>query len=312
LNGTPAESDLKDSYSLGIRSEGDVKSWLNQAILRISNALPAQNAIVVVQGDTMSAYATALAASDLGLPIAHVEAGLRSHCLTDPDPEERFRVEISKLARLHFCPTTKSAENLAAEGITEGVFVTGNTVVSALARYASLEPLKSPENQVLVTMHRREFLNCGTIHVRSTFKSLETWALAHPDTRIVVPMHPALRLALKPIVKHVPPNVLYVQPLGYAKMIAQLRRSRGVLSDSGGLSEEAATLGVPCAVMRNVTDRPEAIEAGVAKLFPPNPDGIVQALTWLCEANHKREPAFCFGGPESARTVAQLLSNHLS
>jgi UDP-N-acetylglucosamine 2-epimerase (non-hydrolysing) len=95
-------------------------------------------------------------------------------------------------------------------------------------------------------------------------------------------------------------------------MIAQLRRSRGVLSDSGGLSEEAATLGVPCAVMRNVTDRPEAIEAGVARLFPPNPDGIVQALTWLCEANHKREPAFCFGGPESARTVAQLLSNHLS
>jgi UDP-N-acetylglucosamine 2-epimerase (non-hydrolysing) len=312
LNGTPAESDLKDSYSLGIRSDGNVKGWIDDALLLISNALPAENAIVVVQGDTMSAYATALAAADLGLTLAHVEAGLRSHCLTDPDPEERFRREISGMADLHFCPTHQSAANLVNEGVSGEIFVTGNTVVSALERYASLEPVKSPENQLLVTMHRREFLNGGTGHVRNVFKTLERWAIEHSETRIVVPMHPALRLSLKPIIKHVPSNVLYVQPLGYAKMIAQLRRSRGVLSDSGGLSEEAATLGVPCAVMRNVTDRPEAIEAGVARLFPPTPEGVTQALDWLCEADHPRMPVYCFGGPESAETVANLLKTHLS
>lgn len=310
LRGTPAETDLKDSYSLGIRSDGDVKGWVDEAILRIASALPSQNAIVVVQGDTMSAYATALAASDLGLTLVHLEAGVRSHCWTDPDPEERFRVEIAMMADVHLAPTETARRNLVREKAHGEIIVTGNTVVSALQRYATFEPCEA-ENQIIVTMHRREFLDLGQEHVRAVFKQLERWALQRPDTRILVPMHPALRRTLKPSIKHVPRNVLYTPPLAYAEMVKQLRRSRAILTDSGGLTEEAATLGVPTAVLRNAMDRPEAIEAGIARLFPPNPDGIDAAMAWIEGEKPPRVPSRCFGGPESARNAANALKQRI-
>lgn len=306
LAGTPAESDLKDAYSLGMRSDGDVEGWVMDAITRISDRLPGRDAIVVVQGDTMSAYAAALAASNNGLTLAHVEAGIRSGDFSEPSPEERFRTEIGMHADLHFAPTEHAAANLRTERVQGRIFVTGNTVVSALQRYASLLP-ERPVNQVLVTMHRREFLGLGRAHVEGTVKAVLSVARARPGTRFVWPMHPALRNLLGYRPPFTPRNVRFIMPLPYASMIDTLKRSKGVLTDSGGLAEEAATLGVPCSVMRNKTDRPESVAAGLAKLFPPTPDGMIAGIRWILDEQHTRTPNYCFGGPESARNVAEIL-----
>lgn len=311
LSGTPAETDLKDAYSLGMRSDGDVEGWVMDAVVRLSDRLPGYNAIVVVQGDTMSAYAAALAASNNGLTLAHVEAGLRSGDFNEPSPEERFRTEIAMHADLNFAPTEQAASNLRREKVQGEIFVTGNTVVSALNRYAGLLPEK-PVNQVLVTMHRREFLGRGREHVEKTVRSVLQMARSHPTTRFVWPVHPALRNVLGHKPPLTPKNVRFILPLPYTAAIDTLKRSKGIATDSGGLQEEAATLGVPCAVMRNVTDRPESVHNGLAKLFCPSPEGMIEGLRWILDKTHERTPSFCFGGIDAARQIAEILHKRAS
>lgn len=308
LRGTPAETDLVGAYSLGLESDGDVERWLLRAAPLLYDRLDRETDLVVVQGDTMSAYAIALAASDLGIPVAHVEAGLRSHDPLEPDPEERFRVAIAKLATIHCCPTVIAMENLAAEGVDQGKYLTGNPVVSALERYATLIPVAEPADQVLVTMHRHEWKARGAKHVQATINALLETAERWPHVRFLWPMHPGVVqfAALKPWM--LPRNALVSPPLAYTETITQLRRSIGVATDSGGLQEEAATLGVPCAVLRNVTDRPESIDVGLAALFPPDPAGMSDGLDWLLHRAAPRIPSSCFGTPDAARAIAQVLT----
>lgn len=310
LYGTPAESDLKDAYSLGMRSDGDVEGWIDDAVVRLADRLPGKDAIVVVQGDTMSAYAGALAASANGLSLAHVEAGLRTYDLAEPWPEERFRTEIAMHADLHFAPTEHAAQNLRMERVQGQIHVTGNTVVSAMARYATLEHEPNPKKSVLVTMHRREFLGLGREHVTKTVRALVQSARANPGVRFVWPVHPSLKQTLGMRPPMVPSNVRFINPLPYQETIRVLRSSIGVITDSGGLTEEAATLGVPCAVMRNKTDRPESVECGVAKLFSPSPEGILDAISCILHRKLARTPFSCFGGPDSALRTAQILLQH--
>jgi UDP-N-acetylglucosamine 2-epimerase (non-hydrolysing) len=307
LSGTPADSDLRGAYSLGLHSDGDVEGWIENAVVRIADTLPGRDAVVIVQGDTMSAYAAALAGSNNGLTLAHVEAGIRSHTFSEPSPEERFRVEIGMHAEWHFAPTETARHNLLMERVNGEVVVTGNTVVSALDRYATLEHEPHPKRSVLITMHRREFLGLGREHVTNTAKAVVNMARLNPSVRFVWPVHPGLRqvLGMKPAL--CPKNLRFIQPLPYTAMIDVLRSSLGLVSDSGGLSEEAATLGVPTAVMRNVTDRPEAVENGVARLFPPSPEGITAGIRCILDKALPRRPTDCFGTPDSAKIIARFV-----
>jgi UDP-N-acetylglucosamine 2-epimerase (non-hydrolysing) len=311
LKGTPAETDLANAESLGLASGGDVQNWMGKAVPALYRAYKRlKPSVVVVQGDTMSAYAGALAAKTLGIPVAHIEAGVRSHDLTEPEPEERFRVAIAQIASQHYAPTKRAVENLLAEGIPKNrIVLSGNPVVSALARYANAKPVEKPENQVLITMHRREWLAKGERHVRQTVNAFVRAAQEHPETRFLWPMHPVVLKTLGKRPWEFARNLLVTPPLAYAEAVGQLGRSIGVATDSGGLQEESATLGVPCAVLRRVTDRPESVEAGVAELFYPGPMGVAQAIHCLITRQLPRKPIADFGTIDSARIIALHLAN---
>lgn len=311
LRGTPAESDLKDSISLCLPSNGDVSVWVSAAVPILVKRLEAMLPIkaVVVQGDTMSAYAGTLAGSQLRIPVVHIEAGLRSGDLEEPWPEERIRRAISLRASLHLCPTERAKRNLLREGVPEKqTRVTGNPIVSALHYYADPKPQEIPDNQILVTMHRREWTDLGRACVLETIYALLETAELYPDIRFLWPMHPGVLKIAEIDVRRTPENVLISPPLAYREAIDQLKRSIGVATDSGGISEEAACLGVPCAILRNVTDRQESVDEGMAKLFCPGPEGIREALKCLISRELPRKPLEVYGTPESAMIIAQELS----
>ena len=247
--------------------------------------------LVFVQGDTATACAAALAASLHQIPVAHVEAGLRSHRRTAPFPEETNRVLISHLADLHFAPTPAARTNLRREGIRDGVFVVGNTVVDALQLglrtlaattgdgppAATLAGLVNPARPlVLVTLHRRE--NFGA-PLREICRALRDAARIHPGVEFVYPVHPNPRVR-GPVRRLLGgrANVHLLDPLGYPEFLWLLARSTLVLTDSGGVVEEAATLGIPTLVAREETERAEAIEAGIARLVGSDRTRVLTAL----------------------------------
>ena len=227
---------------------------------------------LVVQGDTTTAFAGALAALYHRVPVAHVEAGLRTGNWLSPYPEEANRKLIGQLASLHLAPTARAADNLRREGVAdEHIVVTGNTVIDAL-RWAIehapapvdprlIEIESDPRPLVLFTVHRREAWDDG---LANAAKAIATIARER-DVLIVVPLHPnpVVQEAVLPSVEDLD-NVVVVEPLNYLPFCRLLRRARLVLTDSGGIQEEAPSLGVPVLVLRDVTERPEAVEAGAA------------------------------------------------
>jgi UDP-N-acetylglucosamine 2-epimerase (non-hydrolysing) len=311
LSGTPAESDLGNSVSLNLSSNGEVSEWVSRAVPRIVKHLETFHAgsTVIVQGDTMSAYAGALAASQMRLPLVHIEAGLRSGDLEEPWPEERIRKAISLRALWHYAPTKRAMMHLVREGIPETrIKLTGNPIVSAIHCYADPKPQEIPENQVLVTMHRREWTDLGRACVLETIFALLESAEAYPDVRFLWPMHPGVAKIAEIDLSKPPQNVRIGPPLPYREAIGTLKASLGVATDSGGLTEEAAVLGVPCAVLRNVSDRQESLDEGVAKLFFPGPEGIREAVKCLVGRELPRKPSLAYGTPASALNIATELS----
>ncbi len=251
--------------------------------------------VVVVQGDTTTVLATALAAASAGTPVAHVEAGLRTHDRSAPFPEEMNRVLVGHVAALHLCPTPRARDNLVREGIgPDAIVLTGNTVVDAVrwvlaripgpdARPDSLPPelrLRAEAPLVLVTGHRRESFAGGLAAVCTALREL---AKRHPDVDIVYPVHlnPQVQRAVQATLAGVA-NVQLVAPLDYAGAIWLMRRSRFVITDSGGIQEEAPELGKPVLVTRVATERPEAAERGMAVVVGYDPDAIRSwASLWL-------------------------------
>jgi UDP-N-acetylglucosamine 2-epimerase (non-hydrolysing) len=312
LSGTPAESDLADGRSLGLGTSPEVWKWVEAAVPEIKRALERERAsVVVVQGDTMSAFAGAKAGFSLGLPVVHVEAGLRSGDLREPWPEEGIRRRISLLATWHLAPTDYTRQNLLREGIPEGAIrVTGNPVVSAIARYSDARPRLVPDPHILFTMHRREWLLQGEEHVRATIREVgnEMWG---GGVRIVWPMHPGVRkIAGEAWLQAVEEDtgVEIVEPMRYRETLNVLSRAIGVATDSGGLTEEAATLGVPCVMLRNVTDRPESVDAGIARLVSPSPEGVREALSALLGREIPRRAVSVYGNPDAAARIARFLA----
>ncbi|MGW7301064.1 non-hydrolyzing UDP-N-acetylglucosamine 2-epimerase [Streptomyces sp. NPDC054829] len=234
--------------------------------------------LVVVQGDTTTALAGALAAFYEKVPVAHVEAGLRTGVIDNPFPEELNRSLIGRIARWHFAPTARAARHLTDEGVPkEQVFVTGNTVIDnllwVLDRSTGTSAFRTRARKILVTLHRRE--NQGE-RMRGMGRALRLLA-ERGDVEIVLPLHksPAVREVLLPELDgH--DGIALVEPLDYLDFAATLADSDLVLTDSGGIQEEAPSLGKPALVLRTTTERPEAVEAGAARLIGTDPEALVR------------------------------------
>lgn len=242
--------------------------------------------LIIVQGDTTTAFAAALAAFYQKIPIAHVEAGLRTNDLFNPYPEEANRRLISQLTQLHFAPTPTAVENLQKSGVTGQIHHTGNTVIDALLTVAKRQPdcnipgLDWEKYRVLLaTVHRRE--NWGE-PLEDIIQGFNLILDQFPDTALLLPLHrnPTVR---KPIQEKLGdrPRVFLTEPLDYAQLVGAIQRCYLLLTDSGGLQEEAPSLGKPVLVLRETTERPEAIEAGTAKLVGTNPQQILATASNL-------------------------------
>ena len=235
---------------------------------------------VLVHGDTLTTFAVALAAFYEGLPVGHVEAGLRSHDLRQPYPEEANRRLTDVLTDLDLPPTPLARRHLLAEGKSaDRMVVTGNTAVDAV-RWAMARAVLPPHVAdgrplVAVTLHRRENLP----HMADLAEALAEVARAHPDHHFVWPLHrnPAVRDAVRPVLGR-QPNVSLEDDWDYLAMLALLRAARLVITDSGGLQEEGAALGSPVAVVRDVTERPEGIDAGAVRLVGSDPARLAERL----------------------------------
>lgn len=235
--------------------------------------------LILVHGDTATTFAAALAGFYAGIPVGHVEAGLRTFDLTQPFPEEANRKMTDALTTLHFAPTQLAADQLRAEGFEgETVFITGNTAVDAI-RFVEddVTPQAHPAD-VLITMHRRE-----NLALMADFAAAVARVAARHDTlRFVWPLHPnpvireAVQDPLQPL-----RNVELTEPLPYDEMVAAVRAARLVLTDSGGLQEEGPALGTHVAVVRAVTERPEGVEAGVCHLLGVDPQAVERGLDRL-------------------------------
>ena len=286
---------IRPDCDLGImRPNQDLFELTARALDGLRTALEAeQPAAVLVQGDTTTAMVAALAAFYCKVPVGHVEAGLRTDRRYDPFPEEMNRRLTSHLATWHYAPTPHAADNLRREGIAaQQIVVTGNTVVDALQMIvARLErhptacrPILPAEQLagrklVLVTGHRRESFGEGLRNICSALRAL---ADRHHDALIVYPVHPnpAVREPVHALLGD-QPNIILTSPLDYLPFVDLMRRAYLILTDSGGLQEEAPSLGVPVLVMRETTERPEAIAAGTAVLIGTNCEAIVAAASRL-------------------------------
>ncbi|AMZ69738.1 MULTISPECIES: non-hydrolyzing UDP-N-acetylglucosamine 2-epimerase [Pseudomonas] len=260
----------------------------SRLLLELDGVLQAEKPdVVLAQGDTTTVMCAALACFHLRIPFGHVEAGLRTGDLGNPFPEEANRVIAGKLARWHFAPTQQAVDNLLREGVAaRDITLTGNTVIDALLMTAAQDsaltiPLDANKRLVLVTAHRRE--NFGE-PFQDICQALKDLAERNPGIQILYPVHP------NPNVKDVAhrllgqtPNILLCAPLDYAPFIAAMKRSYLIISDSGGVQEEAPALGKPVLVLREETERPEAVELGVVKLVGVNRDTIVEQAQRLLD-----------------------------
>ncbi len=258
--------------------------------------------ILLVHGDTTTTLATAMAGFYAGVPVGHVEAGLRTHDLYAPYPEEFNRQVVSKLTRWHFAPTTTSCNNLLAEQVKDDqITVTGNTVIDALfwvldriendpvrrQSIAGFLNLQLPfdwqtERFVLITGHRRENFGDGFVQICHALRDL---AGSYPAVRFVYPVHlnPNVQKPVHEILKGLS-NVHLVDPLDYEPFVYLLKNAYLVITDSGGIQEEAPSLGKPVLVMRDVTERPEAVEAGSVRLVGAHRDSIVKSIAELLDS----------------------------
>ncbi|WP_314695361.1 non-hydrolyzing UDP-N-acetylglucosamine 2-epimerase [Tannerella forsythia] len=264
--------------------------------------------VLLVHGDTTTSMAVALAAFYQQIPVGHVEAGLRTHNIYSPWPEEMNRQITGRIATYHFSPTPLSRENLLREGIDKSrILVTGNTVIDAL--YAVVNKMKDDvplqlslgkelkaagydtgrlvteegRRLVLITGHRRENFGDGFLHICRAIKMLSE---KYPDVDFVYPMHlnPNVRKPIKDIFgENCQSNLFFIEPLEYLSFVYLMEKSHIVLTDSGGIQEEAPGLGKPVLVMRDTTERPEALEAGTVKLVGTDYDKIVSEVSSLLD-----------------------------
>ncbi|MEE0962072.1 MAG: UDP-N-acetylglucosamine 2-epimerase (non-hydrolyzing) [Bacteroidales bacterium] len=302
--------EIRPDYDLNIMKQGqDLYDVTARVLVGMRNVLKeAQPDVVLVHGDTTTSTSAALAAFYQQIPVGHVEAGLRTHNIYSPWPEEMNRLLTGRIATHHFSPTQLSRQNLLTENVAEStIIVTGNTVIDALywvvnkikndatldnelnallktAGY-DVNRLKDGKKLVLITGHRRENFGDGFINMCTAIKDL---TIKYPDVDFVYPMHlnPNVRKPIHEVFGEDLSNLgnmFFIEPLEYLSFVYLMEKSTIVLTDSGGIQEEAPGLGKPVLVMRDTTERPEALEAGTVKLVGTNYDKIVSEVSMLLE-----------------------------
>lgn len=302
--------DIRPDYDLNIMKQGqDLYDVTSRVLLGLREVLKeARPDVVLVHGDTTTSTAAALAAFYAQIPVGHVEAGLRTHNIYSPWPEEMNRQLTGRMATWHFAPTPLSRQNLLAENVAEAqITVTGNTVIDALywvvdkikhdatlaqqldaelqrAGY-DVQRLADGRKLVLITGHRRENFGDGFIHMCTAIKDLTQ---RYPQVDFVYPMHlnPNVRKPIHEVFGQDLSglgNMFFIEPLEYLSFVHLMEKSHIVLTDSGGIQEEAPGLGKPVLVMRDTTERPEALTAGTVKLVGTDYDKIVSAVSTLLD-----------------------------
>lgn len=315
---------LKPDYDLNIMEPRQTLSTITAKCLGGMDQVleKARPDLVLVHGDTSTTFAGALAAFYHKIPVGHVEAGLRTYDKWSPYPEEMNRKLVGSIADLHFCPTPSNRDNLARENITKGVFLTGNTVIDALQTTVvkdfsfSEKTLNNLDyvNQkvILLTCHRRE--NYGQ-PMTDIMTALRRVADAFPETELVYPVH------LSPVVQEAAhkyldnhPRIHLIAPLAVDEMHNLMARCHMVMTDSGGLQEEAPALGKPVLVLRRETERPEAVEAGTVRLAGVEEETIFhmasQLLSDPVEYNKMAHAANPYGDGQACRRIADAIAWH--
>ena len=302
--------DIQPDYDLNIMKQGqDLYDVTSKVLLGMRDVLKEVHPdVVLVHGDTTTSTAAALAAFYQQIPVGHVEAGLRTHNIYSPWPEEMNRQITGRIATFHFSPTLLSRKNLLAEGVKEEqITVTGNTVIDALymvvdkikkdmeldcelegiLRHSGydVQRLAQGKKMVLITGHRRENFGDGFI---SMCRAIQALMLKYPDVDFVYPMHlnPNVRKPIHQVFGEDLANLgnmFFIEPLEYLSFVYLMEKSFLVLTDSGGIQEEAPGLGKPVLVMRDTTERPEALDAGTVKLVGTDYDRIVSEVSALLE-----------------------------
>lgn len=300
--------DIVPDYDLNIMKQGqDLYDITSRVLIGIRDVLKeVQPDVVLVHGDTTTSTATALAAFYQQIPVGHVEAGLRTHNIYSPWPEEMNRQLTGRIATYHFAPTPLSRQNLLTENIDDKqTFVTGNTVIDALYWVVKrikedvlleenlkkilaessydINRLADGKRIVLITGHRRENFGEGFISMCTAIKDLSA---KYPDVDFVYPMHlnPNVRKPIREVFGETPAtNMFFIEPLEYLSFVYLMEKAYLVLTDSGGIQEEAPGLGKPVLVMRDTTERPEALDAGTVKLVGTDYDKIIAEVSYLIE-----------------------------
>ena len=285
---------IRTHHDLDIMQKGQsLEDVTSRVLLGMKDVLARERPdMILAQGDTTTVMATALAAFYAGIPVGHVEAGLRTWNKRSPFPEEINRVMATHLSDLHFAPTRQSRRNLLREGIPpERILVTGNTVIDALYHVRSgvtrsrrhfehqFPEVDFSKRMILVTGHRRENFGEGFL---SICRAIQTVARRHPDVEIVYPVHlnPNVQKPVRSMLGHLP-NIHLLQPQPYLPFVFLMDSSHLILTDSGGVQEEAPSLGKPVLVMRNHTERPEAVKAGTVRLVGTSSRKIVNEIERL-------------------------------
>jgi UDP-N-acetylglucosamine 2-epimerase len=317
--------ELRPDWDLDLMRPNQDLAYLTGAVLsgvgEVLDALRPDR--VIVQGDTTTTFAGALAAFYHRIPVAHVEAGLRTDNIYSPWPEEVNRRLVTQIADLHFAPTARARENLRREGVDgDRIFVTGNTGIDALLRIAALldnrPDLRSRcaavlpahfagRRIILMTGHRRENFDGGIVRVCRAMARIAD----RDDTAVVFPVHrnPSVRQAIEPLRRH--PNVLLTEPVDYPELVFLLKRCDFVVTDSGGIQEEAPSFGKPVLVTRETTERPEAMELGLAKLVGTDEELLFSEMMALLDDRdaHSRmsRVANPYGDGRASRRIALQL-----
>ncbi len=313
---------VKPDFDLDVMRTGQTLSGVTARVLRgLDEILRAERPdAVVVQGDTTTAFAGALSAFHQKIPVAHVEAGLRTYHTDSPFPEEFHRQAISLVAKWHFAPTEAAKENLIREGKrSKHIFVTGNTVVDALHFTLGNDfhrpswNIPSDYRMILFTTHRRESMGtpmCGM------FRAIKQLVSEFPDIIAVCPLHhnPQVRAAAEQIRGDV--RIRVIEPPDIISFHQLMSRAYLIITDSGGIQEEAVALGIPTIVTRYSTERPEGVRAGVLRLAGNSEEGILQLARILLQPNAKeyqkmKKPCAIYGNGDASIKIADILEKEI-
>ncbi len=318
--------EIRPDFDLDLMQPGQTLAETTARVLTALDPVLVREApaMAVVQGDTTTTMAGAMAAFYRRIPVAHVEAGLRTGDLFQPFPEEFNRVVATRVTALHFAPTDWARRNLLAEGVLDAcIQVTGNSGIDAILEVAgALEqgrlaapawPCLEPKRKlIVVTAHRRESFGEGIEHICDALAELA----ARPDVQIVYPVHRNPNV-LDPVTSRLEghPHIVLTEPLDYVSFVDLMRRAYLIVTDSGGIQEEAPSLGKPVLVLRERTERPEAVEAGTVKLVGSDPGKIATEAAWLLDdpAEYQRRSRIHnpYGDGHASERITEAMERYL-